>query len=110
MREAGCRASASKLLFLPRSKKQFERHNLKIIFARVIRDSEKLRRVCGITVRVLEPKDIGEWRYPLFMWFTKTKTKTKRKRKTKTKTKTKVGGSSGHHKQMKMLFCHSAIW
>ena len=33
-----------------------------IIPIRVIRDKEKLRRVCGITVRVLEPKDIGKWK------------------------------------------------
>ena len=85
MREGGCRASASKLLFLPRSKKQFERHNLKIIFARVIRDSEKLRRVCGITVRVLEPKDIGEWRYTSFLGHVTARDREKYKEKDKDK-------------------------
>ena len=34
---------------------------------RVIREKEKLQRVCGITVRVLEAKDIGEWRYASFL-------------------------------------------
>ena len=45
-----------------------------ILLTRVIRDKEKLRRVCGITVRVLEPKDIGKWKWALRIIISGTET------------------------------------
>ena len=58
-----------------------------MILTRVIRDKEKLRRVCGVTVRVLEAKDIGEWRYRSFLGHLVARDREKYKDKDKDKDK-----------------------
>ena len=85
MRVGGCSGFASKFLFFPRSKEVIMKDNFKMILTRVIREKEKLRRVCGITVRVLEPKDIGEWRYTSFLGHVTARDREKYKEKDKDK-------------------------